>query len=80
MAFIGNEADNMWGSLIFAFPFVYEGIYSLNVEVVRWLFLVSPFAYPAIRFLQAIIATAVTVPLLRMLQSLKYLPNVPDEN
>ncbi|UCH36864.1 MAG: hypothetical protein JSV76_04010 [Candidatus Bathyarchaeota archaeon] len=80
IAFIGNEADNMWGSLIFAFPFVYESIYSLNVEVVRWLFLVSPFAYPAIRFLQAIIATAVTVPLLRTLQSLKYLPNVPDEN
>lgn len=78
MAFIGNEADNMWGSLIFAFPFVYEAIYSLNVDVVRTLFLVSPFAYPAIRFLQAAIATAVTVPLLRTLQSAKYLPTKMD--
>jgi hypothetical protein len=79
MAFIGNEADNMWGSLIFALPFVYETIYSLNVEVVQWLFLVSPFAYPAIRFLQAAIATAVIVPLLRTLQSSKYLQKKTNE-
>ena len=76
MAFIGNEADNIWGSLIFAFPFVYETIFSLNVDVVRFLFLLSPFAYPAIRFLQAIIATFVAVPLIRTLRAAKFIPNL----
>jgi len=71
MAFIGNEMDNMWGSFVFALPFIYKTIYQLDVQVVRWLFLVSPFAYPAIRFLQAIIATLIAVPLLRTLRSAK---------
>jgi len=74
MAFIGNEADNMWGSLIFAAPFVFSSIFSIDVETVRFLFLISPFAYPAIRFLQAIIATIIAAPLLRSLS-----PNlIPD--
>lgn len=76
LAFIGNEADNMWGSLIFAFPFVYQTIYSLNVDIVRFLFLLSPFAYPAIRFLQAIVATVVGVPLIRTLRAAKFIPNL----
>ncbi len=76
MAFIGNEADNMWGSLIFAVPFVYEGFYGLNADVIRFLFLLSPFAYPAIRFLQAIVATMVAVPLLRTLGSAGFIPSM----
>jgi hypothetical protein len=72
MAFIGNEADDMWGSLIFAIPFIYQTIYSIpSVEIVRGLFLLSPFAYPAIRFFQAIVATIIAVPLLRTLRGAK---------
>ena len=80
IAFIGNEADNMWGSLIFSFPFVYHSIYSLNVETVRWLFLLSPFAYPAIRFLQAILVTFIGVPLLRTLRAARYIPRVIEKS
>lgn len=79
MAFIGNEADNMWGSLIFSLPVVYGVFYSLNVDVVRWLFLVSPFAYPAIRLLQAVVGTMVAVPLLRTLRTTKLIPNIIDD-
>ncbi len=74
MAFIGNESDNMWGSLIFAVPFVYQNIYQIqDVETIRFLFLLSPFAYPVIRFIQAIIATLVSVPLMRILRTAKFL-------
>jgi len=65
LTFIGNQVDNMWGSLVFATPTVYEGIFGLSVDTVRFLFVVSPFVYPAIRLLQAIIATVVAVPLMK---------------
>lgn len=68
LAFIGNQADNMWGADIFAVPAVYEGIFMLPLDVVRFLFVVSPFVYPAIRFVQAIIATAIAVPLMKALK------------
>ena len=68
LAFFGNQADNMWGADVFAVPQVYNGIFGLNVEIVRFLFTISPFIYPAIRLLQAIVATIITVPLLRVLR------------
>ncbi|MDQ1279593.1 MAG: hypothetical protein QG670_855, partial [Thermoproteota archaeon] len=74
MAFIGNEADNMWGSLVFSIPFVYQTIYAIPIDYVRSLFLISPFAYPSIRFLQAIVATVIAVPLLRTLRTAKFIP------
>jgi hypothetical protein len=74
LAFVGNEADNMWGSLVFAFPVVYNGIFGLNVETVRYLFVLSPFAYPAIRIIQAILAAVVAVPLVRALKSAGWMP------
>ena len=76
LAFIGNQADNMWGSLAFAFPVVYNGIFGLNVEVVRYLFIVSPFIYPAIRIIQAVLAAVVAVPLVKALKSAGWLPLV----
>jgi uncharacterized membrane protein len=63
LAFIGNQADNMWGSLAFAVPIVYNGIYGLDLEFVRFLFTVSPLVYPAIRIIQAIVAAIIAVPL-----------------
>ncbi len=71
--FIGNEADNMWGSLIFATPPVYSGIFGYPVDVVRGYFLVSPFLYPAIRIVQALIAMVIAVPLMQVLKETSWL-------
>jgi hypothetical protein len=69
LAFIGNQADNMWGAEVFAVPIVYEQIFGLNIEAVRTLFIISPFVYPAIRIIQAIIAMVILIPLIRSLES-----------
>jgi len=73
LSFIGNQADNMWGADVFAVPFVYESIFGLNVDIVRSLFTVSPFIYPAIRFIQAMLATIIAVPLMRSLKDTKWI-------
>lgn len=84
ISFVGNQADNMWGADVFAVPFVYEVLYapvlspllngfSTYLEVVRFLFTVSPFIYPAIRFIQAILATIIAVPLMRALQKTRWI-------
>jgi ECF transporter S component (folate family) len=72
LAFIGNQADNMWGSFIFATPPVY-GIFGFSVDVVRGYFLVSPFAYPAIRLVQAFIAMLIAIPLMKTLKGTPWL-------
>lgn len=74
--FIGNQADNMWGSFAFALPVVYQGIFGLPLEGVggvRFLFTLSPFAYPAIRLVQAFIAMLIAVPLMRTLSGTPWL-------
>lgn len=76
LAFVGNQADNMWGALAFAFPVVYNGIFGLSVDSVRFLFVVSPFVYPVIRIIQAILAAVVAVPLVRALKSAGWMPLV----
>jgi len=75
LAFIGNQADNMWGADIFAVPIVYEGIFSIsNIDDVRFLFLVSPFIYPAIRIIQAVIVMVIAIPLIKALESSNIVP------
>ena len=69
IGFIGNQADNMWGSMAFAVPAVYNGIYGLDIETVRFLFTVSPLVYPAIRIIQAIIVVIIVIPLLARLKN-----------
>jgi ECF transporter S component (folate family) len=73
LAFIGNQADNMWGSFIFATPLVYSGIFGYAVDAVRGFFLVSPFAYPAIRLIQAFVAMLIAVPLMKTLKGTPWL-------
>jgi hypothetical protein len=73
LAFIGNQVDNMWGSFAFALPVVHEGIFGLPLDTVRFLFVVSPFVYPAIRLIQAIFATIILVPLMRGLEKTAWL-------
>ena len=67
VAFIGNQADNIWGSFAFALPPVYNGIYGMPMEAVQVAFLASPFIYPAVRLIQAFIVMLITVPLLQVL-------------
>lgn len=69
ISFIGNQADNMWGSDVFAAPIVYGGIFGMPLDGVRVAFIVSPFIYPAIRFVQAILATVIVVPVMAALRN-----------
>jgi hypothetical protein len=85
LAFIGNQVDNMWGSFIFATPIVYASPFfgGMDVITVRGLFLVSPFAYPAIRLIQAFIVTLVMVPLMQTLKGTPWLwskDNIMSQN
>jgi len=73
LAFVGNQADNMWGSFIFATPIVYDRIFGLPLDSVRFLFVVSPFAYPVIRLIQAFIAMLIAVPLMKTLKGTPWL-------
>ncbi|MEM2995613.1 MAG: ECF transporter S component [Candidatus Bathyarchaeia archaeon] len=73
LAFIGNQADNMWGCNVFALPIVYESIFGISVEGVRFLFVISPFVYPAIRLIQAVLATIIAVPLIRSLKNTEWI-------
>ena len=73
IAFVGNQADNIWGSFIFATPMVYNGIFGMGVEGVQFAFLASPFLYPAIRLVQAFIAMIIAVPLMQTLKGTPWL-------
>ena len=70
--FIGNQVDNMWGSFIFATPMVY-GLFGYDVPLVRIAFLASPFLYPAIRLIQAVIGMLIAVPLMQALKGTPWL-------
>jgi uncharacterized membrane protein len=72
--FIGNQADNIWGTLIFASsPIIYNGIFGMDLAMVQIGLIVSPFLYPAIRIVQALIATIIIIPLIRVLQTTNWL-------
>ena len=75
LAFIGNQTDNLWGADIFAVPLVYEKIFGFSsLDEVRFTFVVSPFIYPAIRIIQAIIVAVVALPLMKTLESSALVP------
>lgn len=73
LGFISNEADNMFGTLMYVTPPVYEGIFGFSLEVVQVGLLASPFLYPAVRIIQALIAMLIAVPLLRVLRNSRWL-------
>jgi hypothetical protein len=73
IAFVGNQADNMWGSFAFSLPAVYNGIYQMQLVDVQGAFLLSPFLYPAIRLVEAAIATVIAVPLMKALAGTPWL-------
>jgi hypothetical protein len=69
---VGNQADNIWGTLIFSTPMVYNGIFGMDIIAVRIGLIASPFIYPAIRLVQAFIATLIAIPIVRILQNTKW--------
>jgi predicted membrane protein len=73
LAFIGNQADNMWGSFIYAWPMVYNGIFGFTTEFVQLQFLAGPFLFPAIRLIEAFIAMIIAVPLIKVLSGTNWL-------
>ena len=68
-AFVGNEADNALGNAVFALPIVFNGVFGFTLEATRGLFLISPFVYPAIRLIQALLAAVVGLPLMKALEA-----------
>jgi uncharacterized membrane protein len=73
IGFIGNEADNMFGTLMYATTPVYNGIFGFSLEFVQAGLLVSPFLYPAVRIIQALIVMLIAVPLLSALKKTNWL-------
>jgi hypothetical protein len=73
LGFIGNQADNLWGSFIYAWPIVYNGIFQMPTEAVQLSFLAGPFLFPAIRLIQAFFAMLIAVPLLKILANTNWL-------
>jgi hypothetical protein len=73
LAFIGNQADNIFGTLIFSTSMVYDGIFGMGLPFVQASFLVTPFMYPVVRLIQALLATLIAVPLVKILQDANWL-------
>ncbi len=73
LGFIGNQADNMWGSMAFALPGIYDNIFFMDVTGVRVAFLASPFLYPAVRLVEAVIVMIIAVPLMQALKGTPWL-------
>ncbi|HTY76007.1 MAG TPA: ECF transporter S component [Candidatus Nanoarchaeia archaeon] len=75
LGFIGNQADNMWGSMVYALPGVYTNIFGFDLAAVRLQFLATPFLYPAIRLVEAIIVMVIAVPLWQTLKNTPWIWN-----
>lgn len=73
IGFIGNEADNMFGTLMYATPVVYNGIFQFSLETVQAGLIFSPFLYPAVRIIQGVIVMLIAVPLLSVLKKTNWL-------
>ena len=71
--FVGNQADNMWGTLIFSTPYVYQGIFGLPLDSVRIALVITPLVYPLLRIIQATIGMIVAVPLMYALKGTPWL-------
>jgi len=72
ICFIGNQVDNMWGTDVFAVPSVYQ-LFGFDLAATRAAFIISPFFYPAIRFVQALIGTIIAVPLMKALKNTNWI-------
>jgi uncharacterized membrane protein len=73
LGFIGNQADNIFGTLIFSTPMVYEGLFGMDIVMVQVSLVITPFIYPIIRLIQATIVMIIAVPLVQILQNANWL-------
>jgi ECF transporter S component (folate family) len=72
LGFIGNQADNIFGTLIFSTPLVYES-WGMDIVMVQVGLVITPFVYPVIRLIQAAIVMVIAMPLVRILQNANWL-------
>jgi ECF transporter S component (folate family) len=72
LGFIGNQADNIFGTLIFSTPIFYES-WGMDLVMVQIGLVITPFIYPVIRLIQAAIVMIIAIPLVRILQNANWL-------
>jgi len=65
IALVGNILDNLLGTVIFSYPLVYNGIFGMSVETVRFYFLIYPYLYILIRAAQSIFAALIIIALFK---------------
>jgi ECF transporter S component (folate family) len=73
LGFIGNQADNIFGTLIFSTPLVYESIFGMDIIAVQVSLVIAPFIYPIIRLIQAFAVMVIALPLVLILQNTNWL-------
>ncbi|MEM0005156.1 MAG: hypothetical protein QXE10_06265 [Desulfurococcaceae archaeon] len=67
--FAAREVDKAFGCFIFAVPAVYEGVFGLSdLNFVRSLYLVSPIYYLVAYIFEALIVTAVAIPVVKAIK------------
>ncbi len=59
IALVGNILDNFLGTVVFSYPLIYNGIFGMSVETVRFYFLLYPYIYILIRAAQSIFAALI---------------------
>ncbi len=72
ICFVGNQVDNMWGADVFAIPSVYQ-LFGYDLQATRLAFIISPFFYPALRLVQAVIGMIIAVPLMKALKNTNWI-------
>lgn len=66
--FIGREADKALGCLIFALPVVHRDVFGIaKLSTVRRLYTIAPFYYFAVYIIEAVVAFAVAIPVVKAL-------------
>ncbi|WEU39694.1 MAG: ECF transporter S component [Candidatus Odinarchaeum yellowstonii] len=63
IALVGNILDNLLGTVVFSYPLIYNGIFGMSVETVRFYFLLYPYLYILIRLAQAVFAALIIIAL-----------------
>lgn len=65
---IGRELDKAFGCFVFSLPIVYSGVFGISeLSVVRMLFMINPAFYVVGYFIEAAIAFAIAIPLVKAL-------------
>lgn len=75
--FAARELDKAFGCFIFAVPAVYTGIFGISdVDFVRSLYMVSPLYYLIAYIVEALIVTAVAIPIVKVIKKVPGLSGV----